>query len=52
MDQTTARRLAAQVGGIATQESRRKGRWPKPGEPWIVVTGSVVLREVPGTEEA
>lgn len=47
MDQSTARKLAAQVSGIATQESRRKGRWPKPGEPWIVVCGPVILTEVP-----
>lgn len=47
MDQTTARRLAAQVGGVATQESRSKGRRAKPGEPWIVLVGALVLTEVP-----
>lgn len=49
MDQRTARQLAAQVGGVATQDSRLHGRWPKAGEPWVVAVGHLVLREVPGT---
>lgn len=47
MDQTTARRLARQVDGVATQDSRYHGRWAKPGEPWIVVFEGGVLRTLP-----
>jgi hypothetical protein len=51
MDQTTARKLARQVGGVATQEARNKGRWGSQTDPWVVVVGDVVLREVPGGEK-
>ena len=51
MDQTTARRLAAQTGGVATQEARNKGRWGSSTDPWVVVCGDVILREVPGGED-
>jgi hypothetical protein len=47
MNQSEARRLAHQLGGVATQESRYRGRWPKPGEPWVVVLGHAILREIP-----
>jgi hypothetical protein len=47
MDQSTARKLAAQVGGIATQQSRYHGRFARPGEPWIVLVGGFVLTEAP-----
>ena len=50
MDQSTARKLAAQVGGVATQEARNKGRWGSQTDPWVVVVGDVILREVPGEE--
>jgi hypothetical protein len=47
MDQTTARKLARQVGGIATTEARWRGRWGSALDPWVVVAGGTILREVP-----
>lgn len=50
MTQTIARKLARQVGGIATTEARHKGRWGSATDPWVVVVGDLILRDVPGEE--
>lgn len=49
MDQSTARKLAKQVGGVATTEARNKGQWGSKLDPWVVSVGELILREVPGT---
>lgn len=52
MDQTRARQLAAFLRtqipsciAIATQESRYYGRFPNPGEPWVVVANGTMIHD-------
>lgn len=41
MNQTEARKIAGQVGGVAVTEARFLGRWGSQTDPWGIAVGGI-----------